>query len=295
LQAIGKLILIGGFLEARGNTALSLEARPIVGIEEPEAHLHPQSLAVAWSVISGFPAQKIVTTNSGELLAAVPLRAVRRLMRRRGSIAVFRPGNKLSTDELRRIGYHIRARRGAVMFARCWLLIEGETEFWLLPELARLMGYEFPTEGIRCVEFAQSGIEPLLKLANDMGIEWHLLADGDKAGRYYAEQAGNQLRRRKPEDRITVLDDLNIEHCLWRHGYANVYASLAGIKSIPTSTRRRRDRPAAIIERAMHRRSKPAVALAVAEAAGRKKSPGVPPLLQDAIETVVRLARNCGR
>ena len=40
------------------------------------------------------------------------------------------------------MAYHVRAKRGALLFARCWLLVEGETEFTLLPELARLLGHE---------------------------------------------------------------------------------------------------------------------------------------------------------
>jgi putative ATP-dependent endonuclease of OLD family len=291
LQAIAKLLLFGAVLEARGEDALAPEARPIYGIEEPEAHLHPQTLAAVWALIAGFKVQKIVTTNSSELLAAVPLRSVRRMMRRRGSIEIFRPGNKLTVDEMRRIGYHIRVRRGEAMFARCWLLIEGETEFWLLPELARLMGYEFPTEGVRCIEFAQAGVEPLVKLANEMGIEWHLLADGDKAGKYYRDAARLHLRRDKERERITLLRHVDIEHSLWHHGYAGVYRRLAGPGY--SRSRRRSQRPATIIRHATHRRSKPGVALAVVEAAAAEGSPGVPPILQRVIETVVRLARSC--
>jgi putative ATP-dependent endonuclease of OLD family len=192
---------------------------------------------------------------------------------------------------MRRIGYHIRVRRGEAMFARCWLLIEGETEFWLLPELARLMGYEFPTEGVRCIEFAQAGVEPLVKLANDMGIEWHLLADGDKAGKYYRDAARLHLRRDKERERITLLRHVDIEHSLWHHGYAGVYRRLAG--SGHSRSRRRSQRPATVIRHATHRRSKPGVALAVVEAAAAEGSPGVPPILQRVIETVVRLARSC--
>ncbi|MCP3982171.1 MAG: DUF2813 domain-containing protein [bacterium] len=295
MYSIGKLLVFGALLEARGETVISPDARPIYGIEEPEAHLHPQMLAAVWALIEEFPFQKIVTTNSSELLAAVPLRAVRRMMRRRGSIEVFRPGNKLSVDEMRRIGYHIRVRRGSAMFARCWLLIEGETEFWLLPELARLLGYEFPSEGVRCVEFAQVGVAPLIKTANDMGIEWHVLADGDKAGRYYADGAREHLRRDRERDRITLLEQEDIEHCLWQHGYASVYYRLSGVEQKSTPSRRRRERPPAVIEQAMHRHSKPGVALAVVQAAGAPGAPGVPPVLVSVIETVVRLARTCVR
>ena len=77
---------------------------------------------------------------------------------------------------MRKITYHVRLKRDDALFARAWLLVEGETEVWLLPELARMMGCDFASEGIRCVEFAQSGVEPLVKLANDLGIEWHCYA-----------------------------------------------------------------------------------------------------------------------
>lgn len=53
----------------------------------------------------------------------------------------------LTVDEMRRVGYHIRVNRASSVFARCWLLVEGETESWLLPEIARLIGYDLPAEG----------------------------------------------------------------------------------------------------------------------------------------------------
>ena len=48
-------------------------------IEDPEAHLHPMTLASVWSVLEGTRLQKVVTTHSSELVADVPLRALRRL------------------------------------------------------------------------------------------------------------------------------------------------------------------------------------------------------------------------
>src|SRR5207244_351400 len=88
-----------------------------------------------------------------------------------GEIQVFRLGEKTLTDkDERKIGYHVRAKRGSLFFARCWLLIEGESEFWLLPELAKVAGFDFELEGICCVEFAQCGIDCLIKVASDFGM-----------------------------------------------------------------------------------------------------------------------------
>lgn len=69
------------------------------------------------------------------------------------------------------------------MFARCWLLVEGETEVWLFNELARQCGYDLAAEGVQIVEFAQSGLRSLIKVAKEFGIDWHVVTDGDPAGK----------------------------------------------------------------------------------------------------------------
>ncbi|MFP1451795.1 ATP-dependent nuclease [Escherichia coli] len=65
--------------------------------------------------------------------------------------------------------------------------MEGETETWVINEIARQCGHHFDAEGIKVIEFAQSGLKPLVgKFARRMGIEWHVLVDGDEAGKKYA-------------------------------------------------------------------------------------------------------------
>ena len=120
---------------------------------------------------------------------------------------------------------HLCARREVARFGRCWLLVEGETEFWILPELARIHGYHFSLEGIAVVEFAQCGLAPLIHLARELGIQWHVLTDGDRAGSHHADTAiqfiGGDPKRR----RLTRLRDPDMEHCVWHHGYASVLIS----------------------------------------------------------------------
>ncbi|AUP76826.1 hypothetical protein CWS02_17515 [Enterobacter sp. EA-1] len=52
----------------------------------------------------------------------------------------------------------------------------------MINELARQCGHHFDAEGVKVIEFAQSGLKPLIKFARRMGIEWHVLVDGDEAG-----------------------------------------------------------------------------------------------------------------
>jgi putative ATP-dependent endonuclease of OLD family len=250
------------------------------------------TLASVWGLVDNFDVQKIVTTQSETLLAAAPLQSLRRLTRYDGVVREWRVREgALKPEELRKLSYHWRARRGEASFARLWILVEGETEFWMMRELGRIAGYDFDLEGIACVEFAQCGIPPLVKAARELGIEWHVLTDGDAAGLSYVDKARAMLRGDPPGDRITALRERDVEHCFYEHGYAAVYARAAGLRATP-----RHVPPAkGTIHRALQRWSKPYMALQVILAASEPGSPGVPAPLLQMIETCVRLARDAPR
>ncbi|ART79208.1 DUF2813 domain-containing protein [Oceanisphaera avium] len=257
-------------LQARGGRPIEIGARPLLLIEDPESRLHPTVLAATWGILDRFPGQKLVTTNSGDLLSAFPLHHLRRLVRYKEQTKSFQIGNeKYNGEDMRRIAFHVRINRPMSLFARYWLLVEGETEIWLLNELARICGYVLPAEGIRIIEFAQCGYSPLLKVARDFGIGWHLLTDGDEAGQKYAQGVRNQLRNEREEDRLTVLPNVDIEHYLYANGLEPIFRQEAQIYDRHTPVSR-------IIERALSRRSKPGMALAVVEAIELQGSHKVP-------------------
>ncbi|MCG6326519.1 ATP-dependent nuclease, partial [Vibrio alginolyticus] len=148
------------------------------------------------------------TTNSGDLLGSVPLHSIRRLVRKSDkTVATSVPVRGLSRDELRRIGFHIRFHRSGALYARCWLLVEGETEVWLFSELARQCGYNLAAEGVQIIEFAQSGLKSLIKVAKAFGIEWHVVTDGDAAGKKYAATVLGMLGHDQERHRLTELPD----------------------------------------------------------------------------------------
>jgi len=262
-------------------------AQPLLVIEDPEAHLHLMTLASVWGLLENIDAQKIISTYSGTLLAAAPLHNVRRLTRHEGTVRQwFVPKDLFKTDDLRKLSYHLRARRGLASFARCWLLVEGETEFWILPELARIHGHDFSLEGVAVVEFAQCGLAPLIQLARKWGIQWHVLTDGDRAGSHYADTAQSLLAGDQKPLRLTRLRDVDIEHCFWHHGYATMLKQAAGLPpGAPVPARQ-------AIQRAIKRLSKPYLAFELLIAVARADSAGVPKPLRQVIDTCVQLARD---
>lgn len=285
-----QLILLQMFtllIEARGDVPLAAGARPLLLIEDPETRLHPIMLSVAWNLLRLLPLQKIATTNSPELLSQVPVENVCRLVRGPSRVAAWRIGPEgLSAEESRRIGFHIRVNRPAALFARCWLLVEGETEVWIMNELAQQCGYNFAAEGVKVIEFAQSGLKPLLKFARRMGIAWHVLTDGDQAGNKYASTARTQLQPGEPEPRfLTQLPALDMENFLYQHGFKDVYHQMAHLPlNVPMSSRR-------IITKAIHQSSKPELAIAVATSAAERGPEAIPPLMRQMFARVIGLAQ----
>ena len=276
-------------LQARGDREIEQEARPILILEDPESRLHPTMLALAWGLLAQLPGQKIITTNSGDLLATMPLGNIRRLVRDSGRTRCHKLNDEqLSSEELRRITFHVRINRPMSLFARCWLLVEGETEIWLLSELANICGISLRGEGIRIIEFAQCGVSPLIKAAADLGIEWHLLADGDQAGNKYASSVRTLLRGESEHDRLTLLPARDIEHFLFQNGFAHVFRHEAHVGKNPWLSNSK------IIERAVNRLSKPGMALAIVEDTEERGVEAIPPLLRQMFSKILMLARTQG-
>ncbi|WP_406020321.1 DUF2813 domain-containing protein, partial [Succinivibrio sp.] len=188
-------------------------SQPIIILEDIESRFHPSLLLSLWSILEQTQSQKIVTTNSGDLLSSIPLDSLRRLDRRVYDTICYKiEKHSLSYEDLRRIAFHIRLNRPMALFARTWLLVEGETEVWLLTQIANILGVSLPCEGIRIIEFAQCGLKPLIKLALELGINFHVLADGDEAGNKYADTTRAFIGKKKPEKYLTVLPHKDIEH-----------------------------------------------------------------------------------
>ncbi len=263
------------------------DARPLILLEDPETRLHPMMLSMVWQFLSLLPAQKVVTTNSSDLVSMVPLESIYRLDRYQQITRCWHiPDEGMSRDELRKVTFHIQVNRPTALFARCWLLVEGETEVWLINELARQTGFSLASEGIRVVEFAQSGLKPLLRFAAHMGIRWHVLTDGDEAGAKYAAIATSYLTERQTErHHLTRFPAADIEHYFYRNGFAEVYRQVAQLPEQGPGGMKR------VITRAIQLSSKPSLAIAVANEVAERGSESIPRLLRKMMGRVRGLAR----
>lgn len=264
-------MIVGSLIESRGDRKISRYAKPILIFEDIESRLHPTVLLNLWQVIELLPVQKIVTTNSADLLSSIGLTDIRRIFRHKNvTKSTSIDEKKFTNEELRKIAFHIRINRPMSLYARCWIFVEGETEIWLLNEFASMLGISLQAEGVRLVEYAQCGVAPLIKLAKQLGIEWLLLTDGDEAGYKYARHAVNAGN----EDRVTILPSIDIEHFLYENGFENVYRRNTGETSLKGLNENK------IIEIALKRNTKPGMALAIVDEARLIGKQCVPELFQ---------------
>ena len=139
------------------------------------------------------------------------------------------------------------------------------------------------------MEFAQCGLTPLTKLADRLGIAWHVLVEGDDAGQRYADQAWKLMGTRSSQNqiaRITRLREKDIEHCFWNNGFADVIQKIA--KSGAGS---RSGSATATIKKAIDKSSKPFLALSLIDAVAERGAESVPDTLREMINSCIKLAR----
>jgi putative ATP-dependent endonuclease of OLD family len=292
-QSLSVLFLFESFLNSMLERIYGPGSVPIVAVEEPESHLHPAAARALWKAISDMPGQKLVATHSGDLLARVPLSNVRRFCHDGAGIAVRRlQSGTLDQDDVRKMALHVKATRGELLFARCWLLVEGATEVWVFEGVADLLGMDLEREGVRIVQYATVMPDPFIRLADDLGIGWFCLADGDKHGQNYRKAAVELLNGRPEVDRVRTLPEDTIEVHLCNAGFGSVYEGEIAEQKKGTITSYKGDANYwSQVVAATPKRGKEARAIKAVDEMVKGGPASVPPFLKSVLEAVIQIAR----
>lgn len=95
----------------------------------------------------------------------------------------------LSDDDLADLDTYAKRIRGEVLFARAWLLCEGQSEYLLLRYFAELLGKPLDQAGVTVIDFQNNGSPgAFVGLARAFEIPWIMVCDNDNAGKEFIEQ-----------------------------------------------------------------------------------------------------------
>ena len=77
IQSLSVIFLFQAFVKHLVRELYEQDSEPVLALEEPETHLHPQAARTLWPHVQALPGQKIVTTHSPYFVQHVPFRDLR--------------------------------------------------------------------------------------------------------------------------------------------------------------------------------------------------------------------------
>lgn len=295
-QSLTVLMLFDAFLKSELARKQGVkESKPIVALEEPEAHLHPNAVRALWKTIDDIDGQKLVATHSGDLLSEVDIHSIRRLYRKDGQVYVGAVSQGLLDErQAQKFDYFVRRTRGELFFARVWILVEGETDVIILSGAARVLGIELEQAAVRIVDYAQSDLSIFIATADALGIQWHVFSDGDPAGLKNIKKARDALSGRRETSHVSLLPNNEpIEPFLCRRGFIDVYEEHASAQNRPRyiTVNKADDAYPGQLYQCLPNNGKPSAAHAVVAAMGVGGGASVPKEIADCLGTVIQLSK----
>lgn len=197
---------------------------PILAIEEPEAHLHPNAQKKLYKQVAGVKGQKIISTHSPYIAASAELFQLRNLYKSDESLACGAINMaELTHEDIRKINRQVINTRGEIFFSKAIVFFEGETEEQALPIFAEHYFNKSPVEmGIDFVGVGGYGnYLPFLRVAEAFKIPWFIFSDAEEDIKASVKKQHTDCKSGKSEGEVLIFlnDENNFEKQLSSDGY----------------------------------------------------------------------------
>jgi len=252
-RSIAYLVILRAFVDllAREEND-NIEAEPILGIEEPEVHLHPHSARAIARLLADQTQQTFLTTHSTQVAEAISAMEVILLGRTGAEITPRQVPEKLPTDstcpyfDIREkvlLERQLHAGAAEVFFAKCVIFCEGDSDRLTVPVFAKTLDIPLNSLGISIIQVGGQGGYGLLirMLAEDaFGIPWVILSDGEEQtvsdlakflieGNYVTQ---DEVETAKAAD--SLLEDILLAHnCFVHDNGRNLEGALIDVGGLP--------------------------------------------------------------
>lgn len=164
---------------------------PVLMVEEPEAHLHPQLTELLAAHLAGTGGaqaapQTLISTHSPTLVSALPADRMCVLYTDPTSKAVTCTSLatiELSKRESKEIRRMLDVTRASLFFAKGLILVEGVSEQLLLPAIAKRLGLDLRERQVAVVPICGVAFEAYKKLLGPgaFGVPTAIVSDADPA------------------------------------------------------------------------------------------------------------------
>tara|TARA_R110002126_G_scaffold193556_1_gene341870 strand:+ start:1151 stop:3292 length:2142 start_codon:yes stop_codon:yes gene_type:complete len=153
-------------------------------IEEPEAHIHNHIQKTLFDKLDYTDTQIIYSTHSTQISEVSNVKNINILAKKLNYAEVFQPSNGLKPKSINQIQRYLDAIRTNLLFAKGVILVEGDAEEILIPQMVKkAYGVSLDELGISLINIRSTGFKNVAQLFHDNRIrrKCSILTDLDDA------------------------------------------------------------------------------------------------------------------